>query len=77
MVKHLYLEKLSSSSKFHHLTDSSWKLLQVQLRKKWEPIAKVNRVGEIWWRPLELNTFQKWKKKLEEEANELQSRTLS
>ena len=54
--------KLSSSSKFHHFTDSSWKLLQVQLRKKWEPIAKVNPVGEIWWRPLELKTFQKWRK---------------
>ena len=56
--------KLSSSSKFHHqsqrLTESSWKLLQVQWRKKWEPIAKVNPVGEIWWRPLELKTFQKW-----------------
>ena len=23
-------------------------------------IAKVNPVGEIWWRPLELKTFQKW-----------------
>ena len=52
--------KLSSSSKFHHLTESSSKLLQVQLRKKWEPIAKVNPAGEIWWRPLELKTFQKW-----------------
>ena len=49
--------KLSSSSRFHHFTESSWKLLQVQ--KKWEPIAKVNPVGEIWWRPLELKTFQK------------------
>ena len=54
--------KLSSSSKLHHFTESSWKLQQVQLRKKWEFIAKVNSVGEIWWRPLELKTFQKWKK---------------
>ena len=39
------------------------KLLQVrELRKKGEPIAKVNPVGKIWWRPLELKTFQKWKK---------------
>ena len=33
-----------------------------KFKKKWEPIAKVNPVGEIWWRPLELKTFQKWKK---------------
>ena len=31
-----------------------------KFKKKWEPIAKVNPVGEIWWRPLELKTFQKW-----------------
>ena len=32
-----------------------------KLKKKWEPlIAKVNSVGEIWWRPLELKIFQKW-----------------
>ena len=54
--------KLSSSSKFHYFTETLWKLLQVQLRKKWEPIAKVNPVCEIWWRPLELNTLHKWKK---------------
>ena len=31
-----------------------------KLKKKWEPLAKVNPVGEIWWRPPELKTFQKW-----------------
>ena len=31
-----------------------------KFKKKWEPIEKVNLVGEIWWRPLELKTFQKW-----------------
>ena len=31
-----------------------------KFKKKWEPIAKVNPVGEIWWRPLELKTFQQW-----------------
>ena len=45
-----------------HFTENSWKLLQVQLRKKWEPVANVNPVGEIWWRPLELKKFQKWGK---------------
>ena len=54
--------RLSSSTKFHHFTENSWKLLQVQLRKKWEPVANVNPVGEIWWRPLELKKFQKWVK---------------
>ena len=54
--------RLSSSTKFHHFTENSWKLLQVQLRKKWEPVANVNPVGEIWWRPLELKKFQKWEK---------------
>ena len=53
---------LSSSSKFHHFTESLWKLLKVQLRKKWEPIAMVNPVGEIWLRPLELKKFQPRKK---------------
>ena len=33
-----------------HFTESSWKLLQVQLSSP---------VGEVWWRPLELKTFQK------------------
>ena len=31
-----------------------------KFKKKWEPIAKVSLVGEIWWRPLKLKTFQKW-----------------
>ena len=31
-----------------------------KFKKKWEPIGKVNLVGEIWWRPLDLKTFQKW-----------------
>ena len=57
MVKHLCLENYQVAAfKFHHFTESSWKL------KKWEPIAKVNPVDEIWWRPLELKTFQRWKK---------------
>ena len=30
-----------------------------KFKKKWEPVAKVNLVGEIWWHPLELKTFQK------------------
>ena len=29
-----------------------------KFKKMWEPMAKVNPVGETWWRPLEL--FQKW-----------------
>ena len=63
MVKHSMPTKLSTSSKFDHFTESSWKLLRVRLKMKWEPIAKVSPVGEIWWCPLELKTFQKWKKK--------------
>ena len=39
---------------------SSTAVVALKFKKKWEPIAKVNPVGEIWWRPLELKTFQKW-----------------
>ena len=58
MVKHLCLEiiKQQQIPPLHREPVKA-----VTSLKKWEPlIAKVNSVGEIWWRPLELKTFQKW-----------------
>ena len=45
----------STTSQRAHAYESCYKF-----KNKWEPIAKVNPVGKIWWRPLELKAFQKW-----------------
>ena len=58
MVKHLCLENYQAAA--NSTTSQRARESCYKFKKKWEPIAKVNPVGEIWWRPLELKTFQKW-----------------